>query len=71
MRSRAFFNLELHGIDLADADADELPVELVQRQPDLRRSLAEKRSALADVLQRLSEDYRFAPLIEVSGAYPQ
>src|SRR5262249_4144070 len=35
-----FFNLELHGIDLADAAADEIPSELVARQPDLRRSLA-------------------------------
>ena len=36
------FNLELHGIDLADADQDEIPAALVARQPDLRRSLAHK-----------------------------
>ena len=33
------FNLELHGIDLADAEADEIPPALVARQPDLRRPL--------------------------------
>jgi len=45
-----FFNLELHGIDLADAAADEIPPALVARQPDLRRSLAHKLAALDDTL---------------------
>jgi hypothetical protein len=31
------FNLELHGIDLCDAEADAVPAALVARQPDLRR----------------------------------
>jgi hypothetical protein len=43
---RPFFNLELHGIDLADAAADGFPAALVARQPDLRRTLAAKRQAL-------------------------
>src|SRR5450432_935947 len=45
-----FFNLELHGIDLADADADEIPPLLVARQPDLRRPLAHKLAALDETL---------------------
>jgi peptidoglycan/xylan/chitin deacetylase (PgdA/CDA1 family) len=45
-----FFNLELHGIDLADADADEIPPALVARQPDLRRPLAHKLAALDETL---------------------
>ena len=45
-----FFNLELHGIDLADADADGMPAALVARQPDLRRPLAHKLAALDDTL---------------------
>ncbi len=49
--SGGFFNLELHGIDLADADADDIPEALVRRQPDLRRSLASKREALDRTLQ--------------------
>jgi peptidoglycan-N-acetylglucosamine deacetylase len=52
MRRRRFFNLELHGIDLADADADGIPGELVARQPDLRRPLADKLAALDAVLDR-------------------
>jgi peptidoglycan/xylan/chitin deacetylase (PgdA/CDA1 family) len=40
------FNLELHGIDLADATADGLSPALVARQPDLRVSLARKLAAL-------------------------
>ena len=43
---RPFFNLELHGIDLADAGADQIPAELIARQPDLRRSLGTKLAAL-------------------------
>jgi peptidoglycan/xylan/chitin deacetylase (PgdA/CDA1 family) len=46
-----FFNLELHGIDLADADADGLPPALISRQPDLRRSLAQKLEALDSTLR--------------------
>jgi peptidoglycan-N-acetylglucosamine deacetylase len=45
-----FFNLELHGIDLADADGDEIPPALVARQPDLRRPLAYKMAALEATL---------------------
>jgi len=41
-----FFNLELHGIDLCDADADEIPPALAVRQPDLRWPLAHKLAAL-------------------------
>lgn len=36
------FNLELHGIELADAEQDQIPAALVARQPDLRRPLADK-----------------------------
>ena len=40
------FNLELHGIDLADAATDGLSPALVARQPDLRVSLTRKLAAL-------------------------
>jgi peptidoglycan/xylan/chitin deacetylase (PgdA/CDA1 family) len=46
-----FFNLELHGIDLADAESDRLPAALIARQPDLRVPLARKRDALAATLR--------------------
>jgi peptidoglycan/xylan/chitin deacetylase (PgdA/CDA1 family) len=49
-----FFNLELHGIDLADAAADGFPSALVARQPDLRRPLAAKIAALESTLSEIS-----------------
>lgn len=67
MRSRSFFNLELHGIDLIDADADAVPAELVAREPALRRSGQDKRRALEATLDRLAADYTFVPLIDVAA----
>jgi peptidoglycan/xylan/chitin deacetylase (PgdA/CDA1 family) len=52
MRQR-FFNLELHGIDLADAQDDGIPASLVARQPDLRRPLAAKLAALGSTLAEI------------------
>ncbi len=49
-----FFNLELHGIDLCDADADRIPAELIARQPDLRRPLSSKLAALDATLAEVS-----------------
>jgi peptidoglycan/xylan/chitin deacetylase (PgdA/CDA1 family) len=58
-------NLELHGIDLADADADGLPPALIARQPDLRRPLAAKRAALeATLLEARAAGARFCTLSE-------
>ncbi|HVU51233.1 MAG TPA: polysaccharide deacetylase family protein [Polyangia bacterium] len=63
-----FFNLELHGIDLADADADELPPGLVARQPDLRKPLAHKLAALDETLAAATAaGARFARLDEVAA----
>jgi hypothetical protein len=63
-----FFNLELHGIDLADAAADEVPPELVARQPDLRRPLAHKLVALDETLAAATAaGARFARLDEVAA----
>jgi peptidoglycan/xylan/chitin deacetylase (PgdA/CDA1 family) len=63
-----FFNLELHGIDLADAEGDELPPALVARQPDLRRSLAHKLAALDETLTAArSGGARFITLAEVGA----
>jgi peptidoglycan/xylan/chitin deacetylase (PgdA/CDA1 family) len=62
------FNLELHGIDLADADADEMPPVLVARQPDLRRPLAHKLAALDETLAAArAAGARFVTLRDYSG----
>ena len=64
-----FFNLELHGIDLADADADAMPAALIARQPDLRRPLAHKLAALDDTLAAArAAGARFATLAEAAAS---
>jgi hypothetical protein len=58
-----FFNLELHGIDLADAGADGFPAALTAKQPDLRVPLARKLAALDATLEEASSrGARFLPL---------
>jgi hypothetical protein len=63
-----FFNLELHGIDLADAEADGFPAALVAKQPDLRVPLAKKLEALdATLRQAEAMGARFMPLHEAAA----
>lgn len=65
---RPLVNLELHGIDLADADEDDLGF-LRPLQPDLRRTGAEKEAALRAAIATLREaGYRFVTLLEASRA---
>ena len=67
MARRPFFNLELHGIDLADAVADRIPTELAGRQPDLRVPFAEKRRIFVQTIQELKRDYEFLTLKEIAA----
>jgi peptidoglycan/xylan/chitin deacetylase (PgdA/CDA1 family) len=63
------FNLELHGIDLCDAVADDVPAALVARQPDLRRPLAHKLAALEETLiAARAAGARFATLAEAAAS---
>jgi peptidoglycan/xylan/chitin deacetylase (PgdA/CDA1 family) len=63
-----FFNLELHGIDLADPEGDEMPPALVARQPELHRPLAHKLAALDETLAAVrAAGARFARLDEVAA----
>jgi peptidoglycan-N-acetylglucosamine deacetylase len=63
-----FFNLELHGIDLADADGDEIPAALTARQRDLRVPLARKLEALdATLRQARGAGARFCTLREATN----
>jgi peptidoglycan-N-acetylglucosamine deacetylase len=62
-----FFNLELHGIDLADAESDGLPSALISRQHDLRVPLAAKTAALDGTLRQIRESgARFCTLREAA-----
>jgi peptidoglycan/xylan/chitin deacetylase (PgdA/CDA1 family) len=64
-------NLELHGIDLADATADEIPPALVARQPDLRRPLRDKLAALdATLTEARAAGATFLPLGEAVARLP-
>ncbi len=55
MAKRDFFNLELHGIDLCDAEDDGMPSELIARQPDLRIPAATKMESLAQIIDEIAE----------------
>jgi peptidoglycan/xylan/chitin deacetylase (PgdA/CDA1 family) len=64
------FNLELHGIDLADAATDGMSPELVRRQPDLRVPLERKLAALDRTLTQAREaGARFVPLAEAAREF--
>ena len=67
MDRRRFFNLELHGIDLCGADEDGIPGELVARQPDLQRPLADKLAALEAVLDRALRRFTPVPLRDAAS----
>ena len=65
-----FFNLELHGIDLCDAEGDQIPAALIARQPDLRRPLAAKLAALDATLGEVAAaGAGFQRLAEVAATH--
>ncbi len=69
MRTKRFINLELHGIELADADQDGLGF-LKQRQIDLRRTWADKQEALLSAIQVLRKaNYRFVTLAQAADEF--
>ena len=64
------FNLELHGIDLADAVSDGIPPALTRRQPDLRVSLDCKLAALNRTLSEArAAGARFLTLAEAAQEF--
>ncbi len=66
---RELVNLELHGIDLADAAEDDLGF-LVPHQPDLRVPLARKRATLLATLGVLREaGYQFVTLRDAAAVF--
>jgi peptidoglycan/xylan/chitin deacetylase (PgdA/CDA1 family) len=67
MARRGFFNLELHGIDFADADQDGIPGELVDHQPDLRIPIDDKLARLDAILDEIARRWQFATLAEVAA----
>ncbi len=69
MRGRKLVNLELHGIDLADAEADNLQW-LAPYQPDLRVPLAQKQASLRAAIRELREmGYTFVRLDDAADQF--
>jgi hypothetical protein len=66
MARRQFFNLELHGIDFADAEQDGIPGELVERQPDLRLPIGEKLARLTAVIAEVKRSWDVVTLGDVA-----
>jgi peptidoglycan/xylan/chitin deacetylase (PgdA/CDA1 family) len=66
MTKRRFFNLELHGIDFADAEKDGIPGELVDRQPDLRIPIDDKLARLDAMLDVIGKKWDFVTLADVA-----
>lgn len=64
-REPAFFNFELHGLDLLDQN-DGIPSALVSRQRDLRILRASKLRRLETALEWIREDYQVVPLREAA-----
>jgi hypothetical protein len=66
---RPLVNLELHGIDLADAHEDGLE-SLMGHQPDLRRPVGEKRRALESAIWVLrGAGYEFVTLQQAAARF--
>jgi hypothetical protein len=68
MAKREFWNLELHGIDFADAEQDGIPGELVDRQPDLRIPIADKLERLDQLLHAVTSRWQVETLAEIATA---
>jgi hypothetical protein len=67
MRRRPHFCFELHGIDLADADEDGIPGDLVARQPELRAPLSRKRAAFEAALDQIGDLFELARVRDVAS----
>ncbi|QAT83483.1 polysaccharide deacetylase [Corallococcus coralloides] len=65
-RADAFFNFELHGVDVLDA-TDGIPPELARQQRDLRTSAAKKMERLRSIFQWLKDDFDVVTLRDAAG----
>lgn len=69
MKGQKLVNLELHGIDAADASEDNLEF-LAAHQPDLRRSAADKLAAVRAAITTLRDmGYRFTTLADAATEF--
>lgn len=70
MQGRSLVNLELHGLDAADADADQLQQLVVPQQPDMRLTAKQKLQSLRAALTLLRErGYEFVTLRDAAKIF--
>jgi peptidoglycan-N-acetylglucosamine deacetylase len=70
MVGKPLINIELHGIDLVDAAEDGVGF-LLGKQPDLRKTAAQKEANLRAALEVLRDNgYRFVRLDEIAARWP-
>ncbi len=62
------FNFEMHAIDLLDAHDAGVPPELVEAQPDLRRSISEKLFRFSKLFRRLADEAEVVTLAKQASA---
>jgi hypothetical protein len=63
-RERRYLHLELHGLDLADADSDGYDAALRRVQPELRTPLTERLEKLRGLLTARGG------VVSIGGAFP-
>lgn len=66
LRAVPLFNFEMHAIDLLDAHDEGVPRELVEAQPDLRTSSAEKCFRFSKLFERLARDADVRTLVDAA-----
>jgi peptidoglycan-N-acetylglucosamine deacetylase len=70
MRGRSLVNLELHGIDAADAQDDGLEALVVPKQPDMRLRAKQKLQSLRAALEMLRDSgYEFVTLRDAARIF--
>lgn len=69
IRRRRHINIGVHGIELLDAEKDQLDRALVARQFDLRLPLERKRMIFSQVLEALKGERRILPLKEAAAVF--
>jgi len=60
--------INMHAIELVDPEADGLPASLCRRQPELRRTLAQRQRILRDALAQLAVGRSLVPLAEIAAS---
>lgn len=67
-RSQQYINLEFHGADLLGPGDPGVSDALLEKQPDLRRSVEKKTGIFTSVFEQIGENYKFVTLDTMAQA---